>query len=267
MLYELGDYQIELPTRPPDTYDDSRWILWFGDKVLLNDNQVYWLAPPAEITEQEFIGLFNGKPYFTAQVSSNPTNVELSGLRDIAYLSETAFMLCARARGLLDWRSQHRFCGQCGRPTTETEEFATSCEPCRLRFYPRISPCIIVLVTRGDEVLLAQGERQKHQGWYSTIAGFIETGESAEQTVIREVKEEVNVDVTNIRYLNSQSWPFPNQLMLGFHADYVSGEIKPAAGEIADAKWFNIKKLPKHPPKISIAGWLIQQYLAERSKC
>jgi NAD+ diphosphatase len=119
---------------------------------------------------------------------------------------------------------------------------------------------MIVLITDGENVLLAQGEKHKEQGWYGAIAGFIESGESAEQAVVREVKEEVNLSIKNIRYLNSQAWPFPNQLMLGFLADYESGIVQPAKGEIADARWFSIYDLPKHPPAISIAGWLINQY-------
>ena len=189
----------------------------------------------------------------------------LKALRDLAYVSETAFMLCARARNLLDWYRQHRFCGQCGQPTERIKgEPATSCSKCRLRFYPRISPCVIVVITRGDEMLLAQGYRHRDKGWYGAVAGFIETGESAEQAVIREVREEVGVDVGNIQYMNSQAWPFPNQLMLGFTAEYLAGEIQPQPGEIEDARWFNINDLPSYPPGTTIAGWLIRQYQLSR---
>ena len=264
MLYELGRHQIELPGIAPVSDAQSKIILWYQGQILTQDRQIAWAEAdvPYPYMGREFVGLLDGKAYFTASVSQVSADQSLSSLRDIAYLDETAFMLCARSRGLLEWRAQHQYCGQCGQVTHQIAgENALSCSPCRLRFYPRISPCIIVLITRGDQVLLAQGENHKERGWYSTLAGFIESGESAEQAVMREVKEEVGVTIKNIQYLNSQAWPFPNQLMLGFHAEFEAGEIVPAPGEIADAQWFNIHDLPKHPPSVSIAGWLIRQYI------
>lgn len=265
MLYELGRHQIELPGKWPSGIENARLILWHNGKVLVSNHDISipLIDENIDSNELEFIGLLNGKAYFAAEQVVEPSNPEQwLTLREVAFIGETQFMLCARARGLLEWRRQHRFCGQCGQLTTRVKnEPAMACQPCRLRFYPRISPCIIVLITQGRSVLLAQGERQKERGWFSTLAGFIETGESAEQAVIREVKEEVNVEIKNIQYLNSQAWPFPNQLMLGFHAEYKAGDIIPAPGEIADARWFSIDDLPKHPPSISIAGWLIRQYV------
>ena len=263
MLYELGAHRIELPGQGPEPDPNSRYILWYEDRIVLNGETVAWDGSrlPGDIHTLEFVALLNGHAYFTARLRFPDDTLATCTLRDVAYLGETQFMLCARARAHLDWVKQHRFCGQCGQPVTQVKgEFAKQCEPCRLRFYPRISPCIIVLITRGREVLLAQGEKHKEQGWYSTLAGFIESGESAEQAVMREVKEEVNVELRNLQYLNSQAWPFPNQLMLGFQAEYAGGEIVPAVGEIADARWFDIDDLPKIPPTISIAGWMIRRY-------
>ena len=126
--------------------------------------------------------------------------------------------------------------------------------------YPRISPSIIVLVHQGDSILLA-----RNAAWptdmYSTLAGFVEPGESIEQTVHREVMEEVNLQVEDIRYLGSQSWPFPNSLMLGFHAAYSGGEIVCQPDEIADAQWFTKGALPQIPPRTAISRWLIDDYL------
>ena len=263
MLYELGLYRIELAGAQPALEPTSRVILWADQHIVMNDRDISW--PLSHFCEPfidiEFVGLMNGKSYFTANWCGPMMSDDVRSLRDIAYLGETAFMLCGRARAHLEWRAEHKFCSKCAKPVIQViDEFAMECRECRMRFYPRISPCIIVLVTRGRQVLLAQGERNKEQGWFGAIAGFIESGESAEQAVMREVKEEVNVDVTNIRYLNSQAWPFPNQLMLGYIADYAGGDIVPAAGEIAEANWFDIDNLPKHPPTISIAGWLIAQY-------
>lgn len=263
MLYELGDHRIDMPGHAPPQDAHSRYILWFDGRVLLNGDSVAWPAEalPEDAELVEFVAMLNGHAYFTASLSASPGQVESCSLREVAYLGETQFMMCGRARAHLDWVRQHRFCGQCGQPVTQVAgEFAKQCQPCRLRFYPRISPCIIVLITRGREVLLAQGEKHREQGWYSTLAGFIESGESAEQAVIREVKEEVNVELQNLQYLNSQAWPFPNQLMLGYQAEYSGGEIIAAPGEIADARWFDIDALPKVPPAISIAGWMIRRY-------
>lgn len=266
MLYELGQHKLELPYRKGPVEKEGRILLWHNGQLLADENNVIWPVNdhPFKTDAVEFVGLLDGKPYYCASVSQT-LSAELVGLRDLARMSETLFSLASRAKGLIDWRNQHRYCGQCGQPTTQiATEFALTCEPCRLRFYPRISPCIIVLITHGDRVLLAQGARHKKKGWFSTLAGFIETGESAEQAVAREVFEEVGVQVKNIRYLNSQTWPFPNQLMLGFHAEYAGGDITPQPEEIAEARFFDLNNLPEHPPKMTIAGWLIEAYKKER---
>ncbi|MFC7002798.1 NAD(+) diphosphatase [Pseudobowmanella zhangzhouensis] len=140
-------------------------------------------------------------------------------------------------------------------------ELATQCSRCSHRCYPRISPCVIVAIRKDKQILLAQGTRHTN-GMYSTLAGFVESGETLEQAVHREVFEEVGIRVTNLRYFSSQPWPFPHSLMVGFLADYAGGEITPEPKEIADAKWFDADKLPLIPPTFSIAGHLIQHTLA-----
>ena len=135
-----------------------------------------------------------------------------------------------------------------------------TCEPCGTTNYPRIAPCIIVLVTRGDEMLLARNVNHP-RAMYSTLAGFIEAGETPEDTLVREVREEVGLEVRNLRYFQSQSWPFPNQLMLGYFADYAGGDIVCDPDEIADAQWFHPSDLPLIPPPASVAGQLIQHHL------
>jgi NAD+ diphosphatase len=134
------------------------------------------------------------------------------------------------------------------------------CEPCGTLNYPRIAPCVIVLVTRGEELLLARNANFPRP-MYSTLAGFIEVGESVEETLVREVREEVGVEVRNLRYFQSQSWPFPNQLMLGFFAEYAGGEIVCDPSEIADARWFHHRELPMIPPGASVSGQLIRHYI------
>jgi NAD+ diphosphatase len=137
------------------------------------------------------------------------------------------------------------------------------CNPCGTINYPKIAPCIIVLVTRGDEMLLARNVNFPRP-MYSTLAGFIEAGETAEETLVREVREEVGIEVHELRYFQSQSWPFPNQLMLGFFAEYAGGDIVCDQVEIADAQWFRAPDLPMIPPPASVSGQLIRHFIDNR---
>jgi NAD+ diphosphatase len=130
-------------------------------------------------------------------------------------------------------------------------------------FYPRLSPAAIVLIRHGDKVLLARSPGFP-PGMYSVLAGFVEPGESIEETIYREIREEVGVEVTNVRYFGSQPWPFPNSLMIGFTADYAGGELRKDPEEIEDAGWYSIDDLPVLPPKVSIARAMIDQFVAER---
>jgi NAD+ diphosphatase len=156
----------------------------------------------------------------------------------------------------------HRYCGRCGEVMRKvTWEMAMHCDKCRHRVYPRVSPCIIVAIHNGSQILLAQGPRQAGAGYYSTLAGFVESAESLEQAVHREVMEEVGVRVTELEYFDSQPWPFPHSLMVGYIAQYNGGDIKVDGKEIIDAQWFDIDDLPKTPPKVSIAGLLIEETL------
>ncbi len=179
-------------------------------------------------------------------------------------LTPAASQLISRALQLLTWRKQHQFCGQCGRPTTlHAEETALVCKPCDITFYPRISPCIMCLVVRDDYCLLAHHSR--HQpGLYSTLAGFVEAGESLEQAIYREVEEEVSLAIKNIRYFASQPWPFPHQLMVAYFAEYDRGEIREDGKEILDAQWFHYTDLPVIPPTSTLSGQLIEAFVNTR---
>lgn len=164
-----------------------------------------------------------------------------------------------RAKALYEWLDKTRFCTRCGtrlKPGTTEEETSLVCPECHATIYPRIEPCIIVLVNRGNEILLAL-HRQRTTQYYSCLAGFMEAGESAEQAVRREIMEETGIRVRNIRYFGSQSWPFPSQLMLGFTAEYESGEIHIQESELQRAAWFPQDNCPATPPKGSIAYRLI----------
>lgn len=228
-----------------------------------------WLKQQAlPLISEHGIGHFDGEPVYL-YVLKDPVEVEgctWQGLRQFMLSGDyDVFQQLGYAAQISIWAREHRFCGSCGRPTVQVAgERAMYCEHDNLRFYPRISPSMIVLITRGDEVLLARSPRFV-TGVYSTLAGFVEPGESAEDCVRREVMEEVQVKVKNIRYVGSQCWPFPHSMMLGFHAEYDSGEIVPQPDEIEDARWFNINDLPPLPASRSIARHLIELYLAQRS--
>ncbi len=166
---------------------------------------------------------------------------------------------------IVEWEKNHRHCGRCGTVTESLEhsgERSRVCRSCKLHFYPRVSPCVIVLVRRGEELLLAHGIRHP-AGMYSPLAGFVEPGESVEQTARREVLEEVGVQIGGLRYFSSQPWPFPHQLMVGFFADYHSGELQPDRKEILEARWWHYRELPEVPGEYSISGRLIQEAVRE----
>ena len=175
------------------------------------------------------------------------------------------FCAAATAGHVLDWHSTSQFCGRCGTHTEPmSSERSMKCPKCGLTQYPRIAPAVIVLVRRGDEALLARNGRFPVP-FFSTLAGFTEIGETLEDTVHREIFEEVGIRVRDIRYQGSQPWPFPHSLMLGFTAEWDSGDIKVDGEEIAEARFFSAHDLPMIPPKISIARRLIDSWLDEMS--
>jgi NAD+ diphosphatase len=161
------------------------------------------------------------------------------------------------------WRKDSRFCGRCGgiNEDADSGELARQCTVCGRLEFPRISPAVITIVTNDRGEALLAHNKNFASGIYSIIAGFIEAGESLEATVAREIKEEVNIDVKDIRYIRSQPWPFPNSLMLGFAARYSGGELKPDGIEIDDAKWFSRESLPSLPGSSSVSRFLINLWL------
>lgn len=168
-----------------------------------------------------------------------------------------------RAVHLARFVETHAFCGRCGAPTLDHEtEIARRCPRCSLVVHPRIAPAVIMLVRRGDQALLARNGRFP-MPFFSALAGFVEIGETLEETVAREVREEVGVELENIRYFGSQPWPFPDSLMIGFTADWASGDLKIDGEEIVEADFFDASALPRVPPRISIARRLIDAWVAE----
>lgn len=175
-------------------------------------------------------------------------------------LDEKDFMSAGRAYHIINWDKKNRCCGICGSPTEiKHDEMAKVCQKCSNIIYPRISPAVIVAVIKGGEILLAHARNFKGN-MYSLIAGFVEPGETFEDCVKREVYEEVGLKVKNLKYFGSQPWPFPDSLMVGFTAEYESGEIAVDANELTDAGWFTSRNLPEIPTGDSIAGRIINWF-------
>ena len=181
-------------------------------------------------------------------------------------LGDRLWAIASRAAQVTEWDSNHRFCGRCAKPTVKLRtELGRQCPACGLIAFPRISPATITLIERGDQVLLAHGAHHA-TGMYALIAGFVEAGETLEECVSREVREEIGIEVDQIRYFASQSWPFPHSIMLGFNARYKSGEITVNPEEITDARWFSVDDLPMIPMRMSIARRLIDDYAARHGR-
>ena len=211
------------------------------------------------------VGEWRGRACLAAELDELPAQwVDcLVPLRQVfTVMGMAAFMLAGRGVQLLDWQHNHRFCGACATRTQKNVgELAMRCPACGLLAYPRLSPAVMVLVTRGDELLLARSPRFP-PGVFSALAGFVEPGETFEQCAAREVREEVGLEIANLRYFGSQPWPFPNSLMVAFIADYAGGNLNPDGVEIEMAEWFSAEALPTLPVPMSIAHRLIGHWLA-----
>lgn len=195
-----------------------------------------------------------------------PEGYQLIPIRQlITQWTKREFKQASRAIQLLEWRRNHKFCSHCG---TETEvhssEYAMVCPACRYHQYPRVQPCVITVITRGNEILLAKNTKNK-SNMYGLIAGFVEVGETLEEAVARETQEEIGLKLKNIQYLSSQPWPFPSNLMIAFKAEYASGEIELQEEEISDAQFFKFDQLPEIPFAGSIAHAMIQHVIYNTS--
>lgn len=219
------------------------------------------------IIAEQGVGHLNGVSVYVFEIDQRVEAPHLQWYSMRLFMMDkqfTLFRLLAFASQVGTWVREHRFCGSCGRPMMQSLRHRMRyCEPCRVQQYPRLSPCMIVVITRGDEILLGRSPRFV-PGMYSALAGYAEPNETIEGCVEREVYEEVRLKVKNIRYIGSQNWPYPHSMMFGFHAEYDSGEIVLEPEEIEDAQWFNVRDLPPLPPKNSIARYLIDLYVCER---
>ncbi|WP_244506083.1 NAD(+) diphosphatase [Microbulbifer marinus] len=220
-----------------------------------------------------YLGDLSGRPcgvhLLSAQIEVR--GCEWRNLRSLLLCTdEQLFALAGRAMQVVNWDSEHRFCGRCGSRTEyHPSDRARVCPACHFTVYPRISPCVIMLITRGDECLLARHTHHRH-AMYTALAGFIEPGENAEQALMREVREEVGLEVGEVHYIGSQSWPFPGQLMLGFLAEWAAGDLQPDREEISEAAWFHYDALPEIPPPQTLSGQLIRKFAqvaANKNRC
>ncbi|MBV9816827.1 MAG: NAD(+) diphosphatase [Solirubrobacterales bacterium] len=201
-----------------------------------------------------------------------PPGCEWVDLRSLwGVVDELLWGIAGRAVQIVEWDRTHRHCGRCGTPTVpDLRERMRRCPRCDESAYPRVSPAVIVLITRGESderALLAWGARRS-QAFYSSLAGFVEAGESLEEAVRREIREEVGIEVDDITYFGSQPWPFPHQLMIGYRARYRSGELVLQETEIRDARWFTpaeVEEVVAVRGNFSISGWLIEGWIAEQA--
>lgn len=216
----------------------------------------------------QYLGAYDGRHCYVAEIdeaAALPPGWQLMGLRDVFGVVEPGLAaLAGRAFQILDWDLNHRYCGRCGAQTVmRSDERSRACPGCSRTTYPPVSPAVMVLITDSARRVLLARKHAWPAGRYSALAGFVEPGETLEDTVARETREEVGVEVKNIRYFGSQPWPFPHSLMIAFTAEYDGGVVHPDGVEIEEARWFDAADLPRLPPGISISRRLIDAVTAE----
>ncbi|WP_024832320.1 NAD(+) diphosphatase [Ruminiclostridium josui] len=258
-----------------DTNKDFKcgyWFVYSSNKLLIineeNGGKIPLYSQLEELrqilTTPLYLGKFYGQPAYCIGVSDNikvPTGMSFVDLRStFGVLDEDSFLLASKAVQIVVWEQTHRFCGKCGSLTQELYgERAKVCPECGFISYPRICPAVITAVFKENKILLAHARSFKGD-MHSLIAGFVEAGETLEEAVEREIMEEIGIKVKNIAYWGSQPWPYPNSLMLGFTAEYESGEINVDGIEISHADWYDVENLPELPSKVSIARKIIDWY-------
>ena len=254
----------------------SYWFVFNRHDLMLErtDIEGQYTIPCAEacpITIPEGANVMNVTPTLhetdikTVNISDtagiDTTKYEMCDLRASYYkLPYDMYLKAGKCHELLYWDSNTRFCGACGAPMAKHTDISKKCTSCGKEVWPQLATAIIVLISRGDEVMLVHAKNFK-KPFYGLIAGFVETGETLEEAVMREVKEETSLTIKNIRYYASQPWPYPCGLMVGFYAEYESGDIKLQQSELAYGGWFNRHNLPTIPEKLSLARMLIDHWL------
>lgn len=236
-----------------------------GQLLLHRDGQADVLSELPEWVTCEEVRLFEETDAMLCYMANSgqetlPEGYEWVDLREsFHHLPEQTYIKAGKASELLYFDRQHRYCGVCGAPMEWASSISKRCTCCGEEIWPKLNTAIIVLVHRGEEALLVKAKNFKRD-YYGLVAGFVETGESLEVCVAREVYEETGLRVANIRYFASQPWPYPMGLMVGFHADYVEGEIMLRDGELRDVAFFTRDHIPAIPGKMSMARMLIDDW-------
>jgi NAD+ diphosphatase len=252
--------------------ETALWVLVKGDGICVSAGDVpaIFSGKNPEIAgipveHIQYLGHWGPIACYAAELRADaamPAGLEYSGVRELfGRIPEVDLAIAAFAVRMIDFDRTTKFCGRCGAATRQLRtERSKTCTACNLITYPRLSPAIIVLVVRDDQVLLARSPRFP-PGMFGLIAGFIEPGENLEDAVRREVKEETGIAIKNIRYFGSEPWPFPNSLMIGFIADFAGGELILDPAEIEEAFWFDREHMPLVPERLSISRALIDWWV------
>ncbi|MDA8431010.1 MAG: NAD(+) diphosphatase [Geobacteraceae bacterium] len=265
-----AEFEFRAPASELQTAE-CYWVIIQGTATILEETHTGLKLPHGSLPDwlvakhpSICIGSWRGKPLRVVSADSNLTPPPPFVCKDFNASDESmdiqTLTLAGMAKQILHWDRQSRHCSRCGAFTeTIPGTWGRHCNVCNVEHYPHIHPCAIVLVKRGDELLLTR-KAEWVAGRYSLVAGFLDFGESLEECAIREIREETGIEVCNVRYVGSQNWPFPAQLMAGFVADYEAGDICVDLNELEDARWFRSDELPLLPGKRSIARWIIDNF-------
>lgn len=265
-----ADFVFHAPT-PEAATEEGAWIIMQGNGTVLKETHnglklLHGTLPDWLITKQDplCIGSWRGKPLRVVTVGSSLALKAPFIIADFNATNEImdiqTLTLAGLAKQILHWERQSLYCSRCGALTEAIpDSWGKHCTVCNVEHYPHIHPCAIIMVKRGNELLLTR-KAEWIAGRYSLVAGFLDFGESLEECAIREVREETGIEVCNVRYVGSQNWPFPAQLMAGFVADYAGGDIQVERNELEDARWFPADGLPLLPASRSIARWIIDNF-------
>lgn len=264
---------MNLPLAAPENFtnglnlpdvQEGVWFI-FSQGLLLTSN-TYDLPSHHDFDLQRtlYLGTLKDKHLFAGELAQDSLLLpgwQLSSLKSLySMLDEEMFALAGRALQFIHWDRTHQFCGHCGNPTfSKLNERCRECASCGECFYPKIAPVVMALIKKEGKILLARSSHFAGKS-YSVIAGFVEPGETLEQSVAREVFEEVGIKVKNIQYFQSQPWPFSHSLIMAFTCDWLEGDIQIDPVEIEAADWFDLSNLPELPPELSLAYSLITSH-------